>query len=142
MLRTLESERERNKVRYQKEKDHRKEYEKKRRIKDGDKMCTQKRGYRATIEGKFVAYKGNAIRRNISFNLSLKEFITFWQKDCWYCGDSIKTISLDRVDNTVGYILSNVTSCCDDCNFMKGTLTQAEFLAHCHKVAGVANGQV
>jgi hypothetical protein len=35
---------------------------------------------------------------------------------------------LDRVDNTKGYIISNIVSCCGQCNRAKGILSQEEFL--------------
>lgn len=48
---------------------------------------------------------------------------------CHYCRQSTSHsgVSLDRKDNTVGYIISNVLPCCKMCNLICGTqLTVAE----------------
>lgn len=34
---------------------------------------------------------------------------------------------IDRVDNSVGYVLSNCVPCCSTCNRMKGTMSSEEF---------------
>lgn len=44
---------------------------------------------------------------------------------------------LDREDNTLGYLYSNLVPCCKVCNRAKSTMTRAEFLtwigrAHLH----------
>ena len=40
-------------------------------------------------------------------------------KPCHYCGldnNSVAGVGLDRLDNTIGYMLDNVVSCCTECN--------------------------
>lgn len=69
--------------------------------------------------GKYKAYRDGARKRNIDFNITLEEFSTFWQNDCSYCGLSISTIGLDRVDSSIGYNIDNIVSCCSRCNEMK-----------------------
>lgn len=76
-----------------------------------------------------------AIRRNVEFSISLEEFELFWQVPCHYCGAPIDSISLDRVDNAVGYRFENVTSCCLACNIAKHTMSAAEFVDLCARVA-------
>lgn len=83
---------------------------------------------------RYAKSKGAAKSRDISFLLTLEEFLTFWQKDCSYCGDSIVTIGLDRIDSDGPYSLANVVPCCLTCNKAKSELTQEQFLNHCHKV--------
>ena len=80
---------------------------------------------------KYSNYKWGAIQRNLVFNLSFAEFMEFWQKPCYYCGNKIETIGLDRADNKKGYNKNNIVSCCIICNGMKGTLSQDEFIKHC-----------
>jgi len=75
--------------------------------------------YRQTIKGRYNTYKGGAKYRGHLFDLSVKEFSTFWQKDCSYCGSAITTIGLDRIDSSIGYRVNNVVSCCSVCNLMK-----------------------
>ena len=68
------------------------------------------------------------------FTLTYEDFLTFWQQPCSYCGDPIKTVGLDRVDNSKGYIKDNVVSCCKHCNTWKHTATQADFYARIRKL--------
>ena len=73
-------------------------------------------------------YKRSAKKRNIKWEMVDKEFFEFWNKSCYYCGKQIETIGLDRVDNSAGYIKSNVVPCCTKCNRAKDTMLQKEFL--------------
>jgi len=79
--------------------------------------------YSKTINGKFSKYKTKAKERNIIFSISFKEFKTFWNKPCFYCSNEIETISLDRIDNNLGYYYNNVVSCCIICNKLKNNQT-------------------
>lgn len=82
-----------------------------------------------------TAYKSNAKQRGVEFSLPRKVFESFWGVACHYCGGSVETISLDRIDNTKGYVEGNVVSCCSTCNGMKSALSVATFIGHCKKVA-------
>jgi len=84
---------------------------------------------------KYRTYKHSAVTRKIPFDLTYREFLTYWQKPCAYCGTPISTIGLDRKDNTLGYTANNVGSCCAACNWMKGDGTVEEFLDRCLRVA-------
>lgn len=83
---------------------------------------------------KYRTYRANAKQRNREFNLTYKEFLSFWQKPCHYCGDKIETIGLDRIDNKKGYVLDNIISCCAKCNYMKRDLSKEEFIKLCQKI--------
>lgn len=90
----------------------------------------------------FASYKKTcAENRGISFSLKFEEFLNLVQLDCYYCGtppanfkrvfDARKGLfynGLDRIDNTKGYHIDNVKTCCTDCNYAKGTLTKEEFI--------------
>ena len=84
--------------------------------------------------GTFGIYQAGAKRRFILWDLTIEEFMEFWQKPCSYCGDPIKTIGLDRHDNNEGYYVYNVSPCCTRCNRMKSTLGREEFLNQCRKI--------
>ncbi|KAK1548577.1 hypothetical protein Q3G72_000704 [Acer saccharum] len=75
------------------------------------------------------AYRRGAQDRGYSFQLAVHEFCTFWRKPCHYCGAAIDTVGIDRVDNAIGYRLSNCVACCTDCNTSKGTRDVAAWLA-------------
>lgn len=91
--------------------------------------------YTKTPVGRFQAYRNDARQRDYGFSLTKNEFMLFWQKPCFYCGDAIPTVGLDRVDNSRGYVLGNVVSCCKTCNFAKHQLDRDAFITHCQKVA-------
>jgi len=86
------------------------------------------------LEGRYASYKCTAKQRSKDFNLSLEEFKMFWKQPCYYCGDSINTIELDRIDNNKGYSKDNIVSCCKACNAMKSTLSQEKFIKHITKI--------
>lgn len=86
-------------------------------------------------------YKKNAKRRNINFELSEDECIRILKQKCFYCGRDPFNIQyrknswgkfvysgIDRIDNTKSYKITNVVSCCKDCNQMKKDRTQEDFL--------------
>jgi len=75
-----------------------------------------------TPKGRYTSYKGNAKTRNISLEITFEEFMTFWQKLCHYCKYNIDTIGLDRIDNSKGYSLDNVVSCCHECNWTRNDI--------------------
>jgi len=100
------------------------------------RKCTNlyRRNWQQTPKGKYASIKGSAKERKIEWGLTFEQFITFWQKPCYYCGDILKTIGLDRVDSAKGYFIDNVVSCCAMCNRMKRDTKQKEFLEKCQKI--------
>lgn len=97
----------------------------------------------------FTYYKSDAKRRNRQFDLTFEQFKTITSRPCSYCGYEGNLFSdlhasriaqpfqcngIDRVDNSIGYILENVVSCCKMCNFMKHKLTREEFLKQVRKI--------
>lgn len=62
--------------------------------------------------------------------LSYEEFCKFTQyTSCFYCNKSINWVkygkkatsyNLDRKDNSIGYVVSNLVPCCAPCNYKKG----------------------
>jgi hypothetical protein len=93
-----------------------------------------------TIEGNaklvYAKKKHNAKQNNVEFSITIEDFIKLYcvDKKCYYCGISenkIKenmnmmpstnkgVITLDRKDNTKGYIKDNIALCCSRCNLIK-----------------------
>ncbi len=94
-----------------------------------------------TLTGRWVRIRRSAEQRGIAFDLTLEDLHPFWQVPCFYCGNAIRAVQLDRVDSSLGYTPGNVVSSCFDCNSLKGTLEQGAFLdlirriaAHHHRV--------
>lgn len=82
---------------------------------------------------KFQAYFSRALNRNRGFTLTPREFEQFFNRDCVYCG-SHDTITIDRIDNTIGYTLENSQPCCNICNSMKYVNTEFNFLEQINKI--------
>lgn len=97
-------------------------------------MRAQEGRWRKTIMGKFWNYKQNAKLRGLFFELTFQQFKEYWKKPCSYCGGAIETVGLDRTDNSKGYIMENITSCCSICNYMKRTLPTDFFIEQCQKI--------
>lgn len=89
--------------------------------------------YNRTISGNFRSYKHCAKKRNLVFELLIEEFADIIRNPCIYCGETDK-IGIDRIDNNLGYTLSNSKPCCKLCNYMKRTNSVDEFLEHIKKV--------
>jgi len=85
----------------------------------------------------FSDYRYGAKYRGYKFNLTFKQFRNIVEDDCIYCGiepqkrerkHKFKANGIDRVDNSLGYKLSNVVSCCSDCNKAKNTMVYENFI--------------
>lgn len=86
-------------------------------------------------------------QRKLEFNLSKEDVKSLTSKDCTYCGDPPKSISLsdnkmgeyvyngiDRVDPNIGHILENCVTCCFICNRAKSNMGLKDFLEWIKKV--------
>ena len=95
----------------------------------------------------FRNYKRGARIRNLSFELTKEQFKEITRQNCKYCGSEPKQSyyqgggngeyiynGVDRIDNSIGYIINNVVPCCKDCNIGKGTKTKEEFLEWINRV--------
>ena len=97
-------------------------------------------GFRAVLR----VYKYSARERGFDFSLSRETFEELTTSNCVYCGkppnkshrkcDTFLYNGLDRVDNSIGYIASNVVPCCYICNKMKGELPVEVFLEHLNNI--------
>lgn len=82
-----------------------------------------------------LRYFYGAKRRGHDFNLTKEQFMTFWQKPCHYCGDSIETVGIDRMDHMKGYEISNCVPCCTPCNRGKMVQSYQEFIDRAHRIS-------
>jgi len=89
-------------------------------------------------------YKHNAVKRSLDFSLSIEDFNKLIFDKCIYCGiepqskifvssqlnrrdKELSYNGIDRVDNNIGYIMSNCVSCCSICNAAKSDLSIDQF---------------
>ena len=89
--------------------------------------------------------KRRSEKMNFEFNLTFEYVMNIFDGKCALSNEEIRfgkfwlklsnqTASLDRIDNTKGYIVGNVQWVHKDVNFMKGKLTQERFLELCKKI--------
>jgi hypothetical protein len=90
--------------------------------------------YLYSLVGQYHNYKKRAKRDNIIFELSKEDCKIYYETNCYYCGDKIKGIGIDRVDNLKGYVIDNCVPCCSECNFMKRTQTKKDFFLRIEKI--------
>ena len=84
-------------------------------------------------------------RRNKEFDLTLEHLLDLWRDQCGLCaytklplvaqGNQINSISIDRVDNSKGYIVGNVQLVCAAINRMKSVYSENEFIGLCNLVS-------
>ena len=96
----------------------------------------------------FGAYKNKSKKRGHVFEIEKDVFLKLVEGNCHYCGKSpsqelkSKKNSLpflyngiDRLDNSIGYVLGNCVSCCKTCNYAKRGMSVEEFREWIARVA-------
>lgn len=95
--------------------------------------------FRNLAKTKFHSIKTNCPRRGVEFNLNKEEFIEWYdtsKKNCFYCGRQLTqfergsdSLTIDRVDNAIGYEITNIVLCCRRCNIIKGSWFTSQEMA-------------
>jgi len=93
-------------------------------------------------------YKANAKRRGILFTLTDSEMRTLTSQICVYCGVEPRQVmcdkdangpyiynGVDRIDSSIGYILSNCTTACKFCNKAKTNMSVIDWLEWLNRIA-------
>lgn len=95
----------------------------------------------ATFNSIYCEYVCRARRKKIEFSITKDSFKVYTKNNCEYCNSPpYKTQKkrrctpytyngLDRIDNSLGYIEGNVTTCCEICNKAKRDMPLEEFIA-------------
>ncbi len=107
-------------------------------------------GNEAAFNQTYSAYRRDAERRGLVFELTKEQVKHLSQQPCAYCGalpgqlarhstrpgrrDVFVRNGIDRVDSTQGYVLTNAVSCCKQCNRAKSDLSRDAFLAWVERV--------
>ncbi len=97
-------------------------------------------------------YLRGARERGLAWGITKPWFLELTSRPCAYCGVPPEMVvgqietndhsyhgvyrynGLDRVDNEVGYLPTNIVPCCGRCNMMKHAMPQDEFLAQIRKI--------
>lgn len=84
--------------------------------------------YKDDIDGRIMSAKSRSKKRGFGFDLT-REFVgTTINSPCVYCS-AVGSSQLDRKDNSIGYLMSNVVPACKRCNTVKSMyLTYDEML--------------
>jgi hypothetical protein len=69
----------------------------------------------------------DANKRSLTNELSKENFSIFMKSLCYYCG-KCKASGVDRIDNGLGYTISNCVAACRRCNCTKGTMAFNVFI--------------
>lgn len=101
--------------------------------KNPEKYRTRNRDLGFLPKCRFSRFKKRCVFTGKHFDLSFEQWCDLvLDKPCHYCDGPLekKGCGLDRKDNTLGYVIGNVVSCCKECNRLKGpTMAYAEMLA-------------
>jgi hypothetical protein len=97
--------------------------------------CKRTRAYEDTslpaFNALWLSYRSGAKRRNLPWLLTQEQFRRLVEQPCRYCGsyrggrhvhvngNIYNFTGIDRVDNSLGYTIENVVSCCGKCNRFK-----------------------
>jgi hypothetical protein len=73
----------------------------------------------------FMRYRHSAKVRGLEFAIILEQVKEWFSKPCTYCEGTELMRTLDRVDNSRGYVPDNVVPCCIRCNLLKGDMPEA-----------------
>lgn len=92
---------------------------------------------------RWLSAKSRADKTGMVFDITVQQLKDLWEQQggkCFYSGIDMLTevesgsgpgtysLSIDRKDSTVGYVLDNVVLCCSIVNIMKNNLNHDEFL--------------
>ena len=102
----------------------------------------------STIEGRAVVFlrnaKKSAKKRNQEFSLEISDIVDFWnkqQKTCAYSGlemtllaGQLNTVSIERIDSSIGYTKPNTVLVCQAINRMKSDFAYEDFYMLCNAV--------
>lgn len=103
----------------------------------------------STIEGRAKIFlqscKRSATKRQQIFDLKIEDIVTFWNKQnkiCAYSGvemtleaGKLNTVSIERIDSSVGYTKENTVLVCNIINRMKSDFQYEDFYLYCSNVA-------
>lgn len=105
--------------------------------------CKQKPRYKdkslALKKESYSTFCSRAKKKSIEV-ISFEKYVNLISQPCFYCGSvgsntlrrsrffvDLKCNGIDRIDSNIGYIESNVVSCCKYCNSAKNNMTVQEF---------------
>ena len=72
-------------------------------------------------------FRHSAKKRGHVMDLSKEQIRQLYSyKKCYYCGEETSSRSIDRVNNSIGYVYDNCVMACLKCNLIKGKIVNAD----------------
>lgn len=87
-----------------------------------------------SLAKRFRDYRRNAATRSLAFELTREQFAELTERPCSYCGTT-EHVGVDRIDSSLGYIMTNVQPACSVCNLMKSRFGEDMFLQQIARIA-------
>lgn len=117
LVRSRKYSKNKSKSQIQRDRLRRKEWRKKNPAKQSD----YSKRYYSSLNGRFIRSKHVALKQGKVWTLSVSSYKKLIAQSCEYCGYSLPVTGsgLDRLDNSKGYTLNNVTPCCTICNLTR-----------------------
>jgi hypothetical protein len=108
----------------------------------------------STIEGRALEFlrhaKESSARRKQVFELEVKDIVECWDKQLQICAYSGKkmtlenaktnTVSIERIDSSIGYTKENTILICHAVNRMKSNFDLSEFVSFCNDISKFLKG--
>jgi hypothetical protein len=96
------------------------------------KLCPE--NFVDIVNVNYSKYKCSATFKKFDFLITKEYFDTKIKEQCYLCG-KLPSLThkngLDRLDSLIGYIESNLQTCCGNCNYMKNNYKLDTFLDKC-----------
>ena len=72
---------------------------------------------------RFEQLRRHAFKRGLTFDLTVVDYRAMKEQErCYYCNGITNVMSIDRVDNNIGYTKDNTKGACFQCNKVKSNL--------------------
>lgn len=88
----------------------------------------------------YLSYKSRADKKELEFSITREDYKKITEQECYLCGkqsNETHTNGIDRLDNTIGYIMDNCRACCRECNHMKNNFALEDLFGKMEKIRGV-----
>jgi len=95
---------------------------KKERSKATSRVSDQRRNGQKVGQWILVDSRRSDRRRGLNNDLTRDFIDAEIAKGCAYCGESSLRMTLDRKDNAIGHVVSNVVPACIRCNYARGAM--------------------
>jgi hypothetical protein len=72
--------------------------------------------------------RGSDRKRGLISDLTRDAIEKLIARSCTYCGETALRMTLDRIDNAIGHLTSNIVPACIRCNYLRGNMPYQAWL--------------